>query len=806
MKFMDIGGNFTVILNNLTIINAANSEMGYGGVINNTGHLLLNNINLINNTAIREGGGLYNFGTCIIENSNIINNTANYGGTITNYGRLNITNSTLINNVVRIDGGAIYNYDTTTIQNTILTDNSATNDGGAIYLQDGTVIIENSNITNNYAKNGGAISDHYGSLTIENSSIINNTAGNYGGAINNNGTVTINNTTIKDNINSHGGGVVLYNERGTCTIENTYIINNTSVQEYIGALITNYGNCMITNMTFINNTGTQGISSSSNTVITDSKFYNNTIRYNLFNSWYDNSSIRASNNMYIGNNLTSTTNITLEDTVLNNTNYNVIIPIYAPEIYNTTINTGNIIVVINNNEYRKYKVMNGITNITINLDDLSSTTDNTINYTYISDDNSYKSITGINNTIKVISHKTNITLDPINGLLGKNVTFKAHVNDINGTSINKGYVIFKVNEVTLKDTDNNPIKVNVTNGTAILTTIATWNNARNITAVYSGYSFHNSTRVTNITINLTRQNVTINMRINKELKPGDTLIVIVNVKDTDNRMVNTGNVFFKMNDKTLRDNYGKQIRINITNGQVTLYYNIPENYSAKQYNLTAIYTGNVYNREETTENFTLNKLNATINMTVISQDLKPGNQLITVANITYNDKIVTRGHVTFKLNDKTIQDSHGIQLTQNITNGQAILNYILPNNYSAKQYKLTAVFSGSNYAKTETTQNIILNKINTYLNSTNITITDKSLYIHTTIHNAKTGNIANERTQKVSVKLDQHTIIREVNITNGIININTTVNMKQGVHTVEILTSGNGIYNSCRQSITLKQY
>lgn len=64
-----------------------------------------------------------------------------------------------------------------------------------------------------------------------------------------------------------------------------------------------------------------------------------------------------------------------------------------------------------------------------------------------------------------------------------------------------------------------------------------------------------------------------------------------------------------------------------------------------------------------------------------------------------------------------------------------------------------------------------------YLDVTNIKLTNNILHVQATIKNAETRKIVN-KTQKVSIKLDNNIVIKEVSITNGAINLNTKVNVK----------------------------
>lgn len=477
------------------------------------------------------------------------------------------------------------------------------------------------------------------------------------------------------------------------------------------------------------------------------------------------------------------------------TSRNINIEAVVVDINNQTITSGTLYLKNNDNRTLDLVELSENTNtFTISLDD-------GLNYVLKYDGNDYYTAT---NTTLTIQYDTIITVDPINAMLNDTVSFIAHVVDENGNNVTGGYVIFKVNNVTLKDNEGNPIRVDVTSGVAILNTTATWTKANTTQVVYSGSDVYTSAR-NNSTISVVKNNATVTITVvSTNLKAGQNLIATVNITDANGNPVNAGTVIFKINGKTLRDADNQTIIYNVTNGQVTLNYTIPDNYSTKTYRLSAVFGGSIYNRTEATENFTLNKIDANVVLNVTTSDLKPGSQVIAIATITdANGNPVTRGHVTFKLNDKTIADNN-TRYVVDVTNGVAILNYTIPNNYSAKTYKLSAVFGGSNYNRTEAAQNITLNKINTNIVTQNITINDNTLHVQATINNAQTGSVANERTQKLSIKYDKHTVIKEVIVQDGVIDLNTTLtDVHAGEHTIEIVTSGNSIYNPNRVSATV---
>jgi hypothetical protein len=161
---VDGGGKGTVFLIHIGVtatiqdmtISHGSDIFGFGGAINNSGTVTINNSTLSDNSAIffgsGGGGGIYNNGIVEISNSTLSGNFADgAGGGIFNAGALTISNSTLSGNSAGFAGGGIFNFDTVTISNSTLSGNSATF-GGGIYNA-GTTTVKNS-IVGNSASGG----------------------------------------------------------------------------------------------------------------------------------------------------------------------------------------------------------------------------------------------------------------------------------------------------------------------------------------------------------------------------------------------------------------------------------------------------------------------------------------------------------------------------------------------------------------------------------------------------------------------------------------------------------------------------
>ncbi|SDA67931.1 Ig-like domain-containing protein [Methanobrevibacter millerae] len=199
-----------------------------GGIIYNTGKLVLTQTN-IENAVATSAGAIYNTGNATIDGLNTNNIQAFWGtgGAIITKGEMNIKNSYFNNSILDIThtqlaGGTIYN--------------------------NGELIIENTIINKTHASNmrGGAIFNE-GELNISHSAIIGSSAYDKGGAIFNDGTLNVNSTLFEECSGSYG--VIDNKENRNATIYNSSFINckigldQSYPARYVG-IILNEGNML----------------------------------------------------------------------------------------------------------------------------------------------------------------------------------------------------------------------------------------------------------------------------------------------------------------------------------------------------------------------------------------------------------------------------------------------------------------------------------------------------------------------------------------------------------------------------------
>ncbi len=154
----------------------------YGGAIYFYDEGSVSNCNFTDNTATRYGGAVYFHRTGNVTNCNFTNNTASgddaCGGAVFFLNTGNVTNCNFTNNSA-YHGGAVYFDETGTVTNCNFTNNTARYSGGGVYFSH-TGEVTNCNFTGNNATTGSAINfykwDSSDTLTVSNSTFLNNRA------------------------------------------------------------------------------------------------------------------------------------------------------------------------------------------------------------------------------------------------------------------------------------------------------------------------------------------------------------------------------------------------------------------------------------------------------------------------------------------------------------------------------------------------------------------------------------------------------------------------------------------------------
>ncbi|WP_455645911.1 beta strand repeat-containing protein [Methanosphaera sp.] len=289
---------------------------------------------------------------------------------------------------------------------------------------------------------------------------------------------------------------------------------------------------------------------------------------------------------------------------------------------------------------------------------------------------------------------TNITITPVTGMIGDIINLEATVTAQDGSLVNGGNFVFKLNGKTIG-------RGVVANGVATLenvTITSAWaKEGTTITATYGGNDDYESSVAEPVNVTVTKRSATATLE-QITGKAGETVTLSVKLTDdATNDSVNSGRVVFKLNGKTLKDADGNVIYATVENGIASIQYTIPEDYAAKDYTLSVVFGDSSYERVDSTTTLTVEKRVAKVEIDAIT--VKAGETVTLSAKVTddVTSNPVNTGKVVFKLNGRTLKDTDGNVIYATVENGIASIQYTILETYSAKDYTLSAVFADKTY-------------------------------------------------------------------------------------------------------------
>lgn len=181
-------------------------------------------------------------------------------------------------------------------------------------------------------------------------------------------------------------------------------------------------------------------------------------------------------------------------------------------------------------------------------------------------------------------------------------------------------------------------------------------------------------------------------------KMGDRIYFNAYVRDAYNNRVNNGQVIFKINGNTIKEN-GKAKKINVTNGFASLGFTIPA-YSAKNYTILAVYV-NKTTRLEDTNTLIIQKSDSNITDLQISKNGSISRIEAKIVDI-YQQKVLRPTKVTIKINGKTVINKH-------IINDSFINLTVDLSVYKIGNHKLT-IIAGENGLYNKSTLETVISK------------------------------------------------------------------------------------------------
>lgn len=656
----------TVISKNQFIKNSATDT---GGVITNNGakNTEISYNNFKENSA--KSGMIVDYESSTgtnIKYNNFTKNSATLSGGAISIGSKDsfITNNLFEANTAAQGSGAIYveGNNLNINQNTIIKQ-STNGSGAAIFVRASNVKITNNKITDNYGHSGTIYLDRDGNSVLNNI-IENNRVKESGSAIliNNNANSIITGNTISNNQAPSGGALVSINTKKTTIKNNKFINNNGSTG---GAIVNNNGNeTTIENNEFTSNTATNGgaimvYKPSSKVTIKSNKFTSNVATTNAGAIMMD-----GTNNIISYNDFT--TNVATNNLGGAISNYGTGTQI----IYNNfTANKANYDkeAIRDNANAKKENNKNADTSkcsATIYNGGASST----ISYNTFVD------------TAPVVKVATVITVSPSSATVDDSMTLTANVKGIDGTSVNGGTLVFKINGKTVTD------KISVKNGKVTTTVVAQkgFNNG-NITASYSGTTNYlaNSTKTpAKATVNLRSAKLTLTVSP-KSQKQYETITFTAKVTDavTGKAPVNNDKayVIFKINGVTIKDSSNNALKVKVNNGVASYNYVVPKGMAGyttenqvRYYNVTTSYFHPNYSSPaKPTEQFTVQRSPVTISTTQVIANMT-SKKLIIKGNIKdyKNNNVVGTSKLNVKINGVTlkINNANTVSLENGVIN------------------------------------------------------------------------------------------------------------------------------------------
>ena len=634
---------------------------------------------------------LYNYRYYItLKNVIIKNGYANYGGAIYSYGDsgnyVGCINTTFINNNVNEEGGAvcILNAGRGNFINCTFINNSAKSQSGAVAINFATGIFIDSIFEGNTVLNaggGGVVHISEGQGTFINSTFRGNKSP-LGGAIRiTRGKGFIENCLFESNNATEYHGGAVYLDNAECTFINSVFKYNTAAQRG-GSICFDEGSGSFTNSTFIGNEKHIEASVKQDITIDRETILNSD--ENLDYAVYINTTINDFDYGSTG----------LINTLLYNLKF---------------INEGVMYVTISNKTFSANVSYN---RATIYLNDLDIVPGfYNLNLTFNGTKNYFKTFIPINFTVSMANSTINVTADDV--VYGEDLL-------INVTTTCEDSVVYVEIEGVIYAT-------NLTNGKGTINIKGLNTGNYNLNVIYNGTKNYMPCNAP-IRFTVNKANSTINVTT-EDVNYGEN--VLINVTTTCEDSV----VYVEIN--------GIIYAANLTNGKGTI--NIT-GLNANNYNLNVIYNGTQnYNPSIKPVNFTVNKLNSTINLT--TQDIKYGETVFINVSSDCED-----GDIYITINNQTYNGY--------LHNGKGQI--IIPNLESC-HYEANVTYNGStNYNPCINTVNFNVNKKDSTLIISNVEISNQNVLI--TVFTTGEDSV-------VSITINNNTYIGNIVNYTGVINI-----------------------------------
>ncbi|MDO5851387.1 MAG: Ig-like domain-containing protein [Methanobacteriaceae archaeon] len=366
-------------------------------------------------------------------------------------------------------------------------------------------------------------------------------------------------------------------------------------------------------------------------------------------------------------------------------------------VNSSEIATGNVVFKINGKTINTVPLINGIATLNYNIPPDFAAKSYVLTAIYKGNDILGRS--SADSELLLVKEKPTVTANNITVTKGEVAKLTATICDSSGNLIQTGTVKFKINGKTL------PNQVAVINGiTTYYYTIPTEFSAKNysITAVYLGTNQYLSLRSKAIlTIEKGKANIIIS---ETQAYAGETTQLKTLITDINGNLINSGEVIFKINGRTLKDSNGNTLKSKVINGQSTLDYTIQSNYSSKNYTLTAVYIDKNYEKIENNNTLTVKRSSAQISFNPIITTFKTPINITGLVTSAVTQLPVIGGKIGFKIDKETVA-------TNLTVDSKGIFNYTIINNtYEIRTHLLEIIYDGgSNTFGTKLNTTITIN-------------------------------------------------------------------------------------------------
>ncbi len=292
---------------------------------------------------------------------------------------------------------------------------------------------------------------------------------------------------------------------------------------------------------------------------------------------------------------------------------------------------------------------------------------------------------------------------------------------------------------------------------------------------------------------------------------GDKITLKASVSDLDDKKINTGYVNFKYNNTIIKDINTGSTNIPVKNGEATITFNALNHWRNSNIKIQADYLENTaYNPSTTKANLAVALRTAIITVTTTPSTSKMDEKITFTA--TLKDTVdINDGVVLFKVNGLTVKDSNNNTILVNVKNNKATLEFTIPDGWSARSFKLTAVYSHRNYKRAENKTYFNLTKTQTHFNITSITANkNANLTIKAKLLDAHSHNVLGVNT--IAVKINGQTLKDDQNksvffdVVNGTVNLNIKLPAKYSNSTkinVMLVTGDRVAYLGSRYNTTI---